>query len=110
METGADYQVMACAYRKSGQNVDHTIYDPTKPTPVTLSFDTTSTSGEGDIIDSSNPVHRIFCFFHTNGYMPKLPPLGRRFTSVRDVSPATTDALQPYSISTIVANGDSPAD
>ncbi|NJL57780.1 hypothetical protein HC928_23610 [bacterium] len=105
MDIGVNHQVLAYAYRKSGQKVELTIYDPNKEIPVTLSFDITSTSGEVHI-NSSHSDHRIFCFFRTNGYTPKLPPLGRRFTSIRDALAAITDTPPPYAIRSMINNGD----
>ena len=47
---------------------------------------------------------RIFCLFRTNGYTPRMPPMGRPFTaSVTDTIRAVTAQNPPYSLRAAMA-------
>lgn len=104
LEIGKNHQVLAYAYKKSGQVVHLYIYDPNFPHEETvLNFDVTSTSGEV-MINRSRGDDRIYCFFRTNNYVPKLPPNGRRIQSLKESilasTPPTLDSTPltpPYS-------------
>jgi hypothetical protein len=75
------------------------IYDPNEAQQeVALKFNITATDGEVKITRiGGNPKnsHRIYCFFRINGYAPKMPPNGRRTSSVREAMRAVMPP--PYS-------------
>jgi hypothetical protein len=110
LDIGNNHQVLAYAYRKSGQDVTLCIYDPNEAQKeVELRFNITQTDGEvhiGRFVDQQevNP-HRIYCFFRLNGYTPKMAPNGRRITSVKEGVRASTDQRPPYSVRAAVGNG-----
>lgn len=108
---GDNHQVLAYGYQKSGQKVTLFIYDPNEgQREVKYEFDITATDGEVHIerfVEQGPPANgtfavanskRIYAFFRTNNYTPKMPPNGRRFTSIRDTIRATTWQLPPYSV------------
>jgi hypothetical protein len=102
-DIGANHQVLCWGYEKSGQDVTLHIYDPNAgQMPVTYRFNITRTDGEVHI-DRSFGSKRIWCLFRTNGYVPKLPPAGRRVTSVVDAIRATTGQTAPYSVRAAMA-------
>jgi hypothetical protein len=87
LDIGQNHQVMAYAYRQSGQLVQLWIYDPNDidtddRDDLYLQFDVTDTAGEvhadryrrGALV-SGQP--RIWCIFRMDGYSPKAPPRGR---------------------------------
>lgn len=87
LDIGSNHQVLAYAYQKSGQDVTLYIYDPNKgQNEVSLNFNTTATDGEVKIrrLPENQADKRIYCFFRIDNYSPKMPPNGRRITSVRD--------------------------
>jgi hypothetical protein len=103
LDIGSNHQILAYAYEQSGQNVTLYIYDPNidpkvGPLEVVLKFDITGTDGEVHIerVPASNK--RIWCFFRIDGYTPKKPPNGRRFTSVKAAIRASTEKKPPYSV------------
>ncbi|PGH96160.1 hypothetical protein [Bacillus thuringiensis] len=114
LDVGRNHQVLAYAYKKSGQDVELFIYDPNfiyDPKfaddskfreEIVLSFNITSTSGEVRI-NRSVGTERIFCFFRTNGYVPKVPPNGRRIQSLKDAIRASTSQKPPYSARTAIS-------
>ncbi|MEF7638723.1 hypothetical protein [Bacillus thuringiensis] len=114
LDVGRNHQVLAYAYKKSGQDVELFIYDPNfiyNPKfaddpkfrkEIVLSFNITSTSGEVRINRSAG-TERIFCFFRTNGYVPKMPPNGRRIQSLKDAIRASTSQKPPYSARTAIS-------
>lgn len=81
LDIGKNHQVLAYAYRQSGQHVTVWIYNPNHPNDEgddsRLDFDITDTAGEVHIDQSLDPNKRIWCFFHMDGYVSKVPPLGR---------------------------------
>ncbi|MFY9619935.1 MAG: hypothetical protein WAM70_17085 [Pyrinomonadaceae bacterium] len=110
LDIGANHQVLAYAYEKSGQDVTLYIYDPNEAQQeIALKFNITSTDGEVRIKRIGGKPqndHRIFCFFRINGYAPKTPPNGRRITSVRAGMRASVpppSAPQPYLVRAAVA-------
>jgi hypothetical protein len=109
LDIGKNHQVLGYAYEKSGQNVRLYIYDPNsvaggKPTEVTYDFDVTRTDGEVHITRTPDNGKRIWCFFRTNGYVPKSPPGGRRVTSVLDALLASSVRRPPTSVRTELAD------
>jgi hypothetical protein len=101
LDVGKNHQVLAYGYEKSGQDVTLYIYDPNVgQTEVTYRFNVSATDGEVHI-NRSHGDKRIWCFFRTNGYAPKVPPSGRRVTSLRDAARAAL--IPPRSIREAVA-------
>jgi len=105
LDIGTNHQVLAYAYEKSGQDVILYIYDPNEAQQeVTLEFNVEKTDGEvhieRKINGNSSNKRRIFCFFRTNGYAPKLPPNGRRTKSVREALQASVPP--PYAVRPVV--------
>ncbi|MDF0668139.1 MAG: hypothetical protein P0119_19010 [Nitrospira sp.] len=108
LDVGSNHQVLAYAYEKSGQDVRLFIYDPNKgQKEAELRFNITATDGEVHIqrFTNGSPVQdkRIYCFFRTNGYAPKMPPNGRRITSIKDAIRASTNQNVPYSVRGAIA-------
>ena len=115
LDIGKNHQVLAWAYEKSGQDVTLHIYDPNvaqdpalPQRDVTYRFNITATDGEVHIDRLVNGVpendERIFCLFRTNGYTPRMPPMGRPFTaSVTDTIRAVTAQNPPYSLRAAMA-------
>lgn len=108
LDIGSNHQVLAYAYEKSGQWVTLFIYDPNEAQQeIALKFNITETDGEVHITRiGGKPAndHRIFCFFRINGYSPKIPPGGRRITSVKDAIRASTGQNPPYSVRTAITD------
>lgn len=83
LNIAVNHQILAYAYKKSGQKVWLYTYDPNFPQDeVVLDFDVTSTSGEVDIKYLVNGIptpikNRIFAFFRNDGYQLKKPPIER---------------------------------
>ena len=106
LDIGANHQVLAYGYKKSGQDVELYIYDPNEgQREVTLRFNITATDGEVNVKrlvggKEQNP-HHIYCIFRLNGYVPKTPPGGQTFQNVRKALRATT--LPPYTVRSSVA-------
>lgn len=110
-DIGKNHQVLAYAYEKSGQDVTLHIYDPNESqVDVQFRFNITATDGEVHIdrwkeqlmgntyqLVQDNDKH-IYCFFRVNGYAPKSPPQGQRFTSVKEAIRATSSMAPPYSV------------
>lgn len=95
LDIGKNHQVLAYAYEKSGQDVSLFIYDPNYgDKEVTFNFNITATDGEVHV-NRSHGDKRIWCLFRINGYIPKMPPSGRRITSVREAVRASL--TPPYS-------------
>jgi hypothetical protein len=109
LDIGQNHQVLAWAYEKSGQDVTLHIYDPNEgQKDVTFKFNITATDGEVHIerfVEGTlNNDKRIFCIFRTNGYVAKMPPMGRPFTdSVTDTIRAVTSQNPPYSLRAAMA-------
>lgn len=104
LDIGKNHQVLAYAYEKSGQEVTLHIYDPNAgQRNVTYRCDVTDTSGEVHIERSFDGQKRIWCLFRVNGYVPRLPPAGRRFQSVKEAIRASTDQSAPYSVRAAMA-------
>jgi hypothetical protein len=64
-----------------------------EPDEVVLKFNVTSTDGAVHVERlGGRPEnnHHIFCFFRINGYVQKMPPLGRRIQSLRPAIRATS--------------------
>jgi hypothetical protein len=109
LDIGKNHQVLAYAYKKTGQWVSLYIYDPNEAMQeIELKFNITATDGEVHITrvggDPKND-HRIYCFFRINGYEPKMPPNGRRIMSVKEAIRASTDQKPPYSVRAAIASG-----
>jgi hypothetical protein len=110
LDIGNNHQVLAYAYEKSGQDVKLFIYDPNKAqNEVRYEFNITATDGEvhinryvENILDND---HHIYCFFRINGYSPKIPPNGRRITSVKEAIRASTVQNAPLSVRAAIAGG-----
>lgn len=103
LDIGSNHQVLAYAYEKSGQDVKLFIYDPNKAQcEVRYEFNVTATDGEVLINRYVEKVlendKHIYCFFRINGYAPKMPPSGRRITSVKEAIRASTAQNAPYSV------------
>lgn len=101
LDIGSNHQVLAYAYKKSGQDVTLLIYDPNEAKhEVRYEFNVTATDGEVHINryveDTIENDHHIYCFFRINGYSPKTPPNGRRITSVEEAIRASL--TPPYSV------------
>jgi hypothetical protein len=97
LDIGSNHQVLAYAYEKSGQDVRLFVYDPNSgQQEIEFRFSITSTDGEVHITRIPVGGKRIWCFFRTNGYAPKLPPNGRRITSVKNAIRASTGQNAPY--------------
>jgi len=107
---GDNHQVLAYAYEKSGQDVTLFIYDPNEAqNELRYEFNITETDGEVDIKRTpanANSKH-IWCFFRINGYSPKMPPNGRRITSVKEAIRASTAQNAPYSVRAAIAGSNS---
>jgi hypothetical protein len=104
LDVGSNHQVLAYAYEKSGQNVRLFIYDPNSgQQEIEFRFDITATDGEVHVTRVPAGGKRIWCFFRTNGYTAKMPPNGRRFTSVKDAVRASTPQTPPYSVRSAIA-------
>lgn len=96
LNIGKNHQVLAYAYEKSGQDVTLFIYDPNYgQTEVTFKFNVAATDGEVHI-NRSHGDKRIWCLFRINDYVPKMPPNGRRITSVSEAIRASL--TPPYSV------------
>lgn len=111
LDIGNNHQVIAYAYEKSGQDVTLFIYDPNEAQQeIALKFNITATDGEVHVTrlggDPKND-HRIYCFFRINGYEPKMPPNGRRITSVKEAIRASTVQNAPYSVRAALAGNNS---
>jgi hypothetical protein len=107
LDIGKNHQVLAYAYQKSGQDVTLYIYDPNEAKEeIKFEFNITATNGEVSIKRTGgNPGnnHRIYCLFRINGYVPKMPPNGRRITSVKEaIHAATALSKPPYLIRSVV--------
>jgi len=106
LDIGSNHQVLAYGYQRDGQWVTLYIYDPNKvdrsgtPTEIALKFSVTSTEGEVHIerTPSSANDKRIWCFFRTNGYAPKMPVAGRQLSSVLEAIRANSNGPPPYSL------------
>lgn len=107
LDIGKNHQVLAYGYEKSGQDVTLHIYDPNEARKeIALKFNITKTDGEVHITRVGGKPendHRIYCFFRLNGYTPKMPPDGRRMTSVKEAIRASTNQKPPYSIRAVIA-------
>jgi hypothetical protein len=94
LDIGANHQVLAYAYERSGQEVTLYIYDPNEgQRQIALTFNVTDTAGAVHVDRHGGKPkndHRIFCFFRINGYVQKMPPLGRRIQSLRTAIRATS--------------------
>ena len=110
LDVGNNHQVLAYAYQRNGQDVTLYVYDPNAPGEAgTLSFNVTQTDGEVHITRNPASSTRIFCFFRTNGYEPRMPPGGRRTNSVKEAILASTpQAHPPYSVRAAI-RGNNPA-
>jgi hypothetical protein len=98
LDIGSNHQVLAYAYRKSGQDVTLYIYDPNLgQKEVTFDFNVTQTDGEVHIRRTPEGK-RIWCLFRTNGYSPKMPPSGQKTKSVKKMLRATMPQKAPYSV------------
>lgn len=103
LDIGKNHQVLAYAYRQSGQLVDLWIYDPNKPDfdEVVFQFDTTDTAGEVHIkrllagVEDAG-AERIFCMFRMDGYSPHMCPRSRSANSmtVKDALARTIERRQ----------------
>jgi hypothetical protein len=103
LDIGTNHQVLAYAYEKSGQDVNLYIYDPNEAQhEVTFRFNITQTDGEVHISrfveGQPDDAKRIWCFFRINGYVPKAPPSGKRFQSVKQAIRAATRQRAPLSL------------
>lgn len=99
LSIGDNHTVLAYAYEKSGQDVTLHIYDPNAgQQDVTFRFNITDTTGEVHVERSFSADKRIWCMFRINGYSPRMPPAGRRVTSVKDAIRASTSQSAPYSV------------
>jgi hypothetical protein len=108
LDIGENHQVLAYAYERSGQDVTLFIYDTNSgQQEVTYQFNVTATDGEVHITRTPPNDKRIWCFFRINGYAPKMPPNGRRITSIKDAIRASTEQKSPYSVRAAVAGGNS---
>jgi|SRR4029453_958901 hypothetical protein len=108
LDIGKNHQVLAYAYKKTGQDVTLFIYDPNEEQEIAFQFNITATDGEVRITrigGNPNNDHRIWCFFRINGYTPKMPPNGRRTKSVREAIRASL--TPPYSVRAAVAASNS---
>lgn len=107
LDIGSNHTVLAYGYEKSGQNVTLFIYDPNyEQQEVTFSFNITETDGEVRVTRSPDPK-RIWCLFRINGYVPQMPPNGRRITSVKEAIRASTAQKAPYSVRAAIAGSNS---
>lgn len=83
LSIGDNHQVLAYAYRQSGQRVELWIYDSNVPCgdEVVLSFDITDTAGEVHVsrtVDGTpKDEKRICCILRLDDYRPAPPPSGR---------------------------------
>jgi hypothetical protein len=111
LDIGKNHQVLAYAYEKTGQWVSLYIYDPNEAKQeIELKFDITATDGEVHITrlgGDRNNDHNIYCLFRINGYAPKVPPNGRRTTSIKEAIRASTEQKPPYSVRAAVAGRNS---
>lgn len=110
LDIGSNHQVLAYAYKKSGQDVTLFIYDPNEAKhEVRYEFNITATDGEVHISryveGTLKNDHHIYCFFRINGYSPKMPPSGRRITSVKEAIRASL--TPPYSVRAAVTTNNS---
>jgi hypothetical protein len=84
LDVGKNHQVLAYAYRQSGQLVQLWICDSNLPgdDDLILEFDVTDTAGAVDVRRMGYPSAqpRIFCITRTDGYNPHSPPGGRALT------------------------------
>jgi hypothetical protein len=87
MAIGDNHQVLAYAYRQTGQSVDLWVYDPLIPDAdnLRLHFDISDTTRPvrvervGDRWSELKTPRRIFAILHMEGYQPKVPPRGRPY-------------------------------
>jgi hypothetical protein len=108
LAVGDNHQVLAYAYEKSGQDVRLFISDPNSgQQEIEFQFNVTATDGEVHITRIPAGNKRIWCFFRTNGYTPKLPPNGRRITSLKDAIRASSAQSAPYSVRRAIAGSSS---
>src|SRR5262249_17257407 len=108
LDVGSNHQVLAYAYEKSGQDVRLFIYDPNSgQQEIEFRFNVTSTDGEVHITRIPAGPKRIWCFFRTNGYAPKMPPSGRRLTSAKNAIRASSAQSAPYSIRAAIVGSNS---
>lgn len=98
-DIGKNHQVLAYAYRRSGQQVELWIYDPNLPdeNDVRLMFDVTDTTGEVHmrrlVAGEQTEAKRIWCMFRIDGYTAHTPPNGRPATAItlRDALERSTE-------------------
>jgi hypothetical protein len=105
LDIGSNHQVLAYAYEKSGQEVKLLVYDPNEGrAEVALGFNVAATDGEVHVWrhvegqTGPDDSKRIWCFFRIDGYEPRDPPGGHRFTSLRSGIGAATAQRPPLSL------------
>ena len=108
LDIGKNHQVLAYGYERDGQRVKLFIYDPNEAQEeISLSFDITATDGEVHVNREGGQRgndHRIYCIFRIDNYTAKMPPGGRRISSVKEAMQAALSP--PYDLkAAVAANG-----